>query len=150
MKKLLLLPLLIILLFGCQKDKDEEVPLGSLEVKISYYYNAFQGYKPDTGANLYLYKQTGKTYIRDFIDFRVGLLEVVGTGEKVTSDFKAEADVTGLAKINNIPYGDYLMVAASEGRFLYSAKPIKIDAPLTSDVKNFGYRNELDDNGEPW
>lgn len=148
MKKIILALVMAFSIASCKKN---DVQLnGSLEVKMSYYYNSYQGYKPDVGAKIYLFKQTGKSYERKLVDYRIGLLTIEGTTEIVRADFKAEADGTGLAKIQNVPYGDYLLVASSKGRFIYSTKPITINAALQNEVKNFGYLNEFKDEGESW
>ncbi|MFB9862617.1 hypothetical protein [Rufibacter immobilis] len=146
------LAVLMLLAFGCGSDKSEdpEPQFGSVEVRMSYFYNDFQGYKPDTGADIYLFKETGKKFINDWIDYRIGTLRVEGTEEKVKYDFAAEADVSGVAKIENVPYGKYILVAASKGRFTYSKKSIEINSVSQSHVKNFGYRSEFSDIGEVW
>lgn len=133
---------------GCKKDKEEKK--GALEVKMSYYFNQYQGYKPDVNADIFLFKNTGKSYKQDYIDYRIGRLEVEGTGESVSSDFSAKSDASGTAKINDIPYGSYLLVATSKGRFVYSKKIIEINSDLKSEVKNFYYLDEFDDDGESW
>ena len=148
MRKLMLFIAVASVFVGCKKD--EGVKTGTVEVTISYFYNDFQGYKPDVDASIYLFKQTGKSYERSLVDYRIGVLTVEGTEETVRHDFKATANVNGVATINNVPYGEYLLVAASEGRWSYSVKPIKLNAPKLEEVKNFGYLREFDNNGESW
>ena len=101
-------------------------------------------------ATIYLFKKSNNVYERDLTDFRIGMLTIDGTEETVRYDFKATADVNGVAAINDVPYGDYLLVASSKGRFSYSTKPITLNSPHLQEVKNFGYLSEFDDTGESW
>ncbi|TZF81805.1 hypothetical protein FW774_17260 [Pedobacter sp. BS3] len=149
MKKTLLILTAAILLSACKKS-DDKPKTGSIEVKLSYFYNDFQGYKADVGARIYLFKQTGKSYDKSYVNYSIGALQVSGSDEIVYYDYRAEADVTGTAKIDNVPYGKYLLVAASKGRFVYSVKPIEVNSVSQNFVKNFGYLHEFDDNGESW
>ena len=150
MKRILLVLITFAaIIAGCKKE-DKPVLTGNLDVKMSYFYNTYQGYKPDTGAEIYLFKQNGKAFDQDYIAYRIGYLKVVGTGETVQYNFKAEADVSGTAKITGIPYGQYLLVACSEGRNTYSVKTIEINSETKTEVKNFYYLDEFDDDGERW
>lgn len=139
------MPLMIL---SCSKDDD--ISTATVEVTISYFYNTSQGFRPDTNAKLYLYKHTGATYERRWSDFMTGGLVVEGNGQRVMPDFTGTADVNGLVKINNVPYGKYVMVAAGKGRATYSLKTITLNAELYTDSKNFTHLHEQEQNGESW
>lgn len=147
MKKFALLAVLATLLFSCKKDSDDT---GIITVNVSYQVSSSQGSKADAGASVYLYKQTGKEFNRVYIDYKIGYLTDKSTGETVRPDYSATADASGNAVLNNIPYGKYLIVASSKGRNVYSAKPIDVNSPNQSLVKNFGSLNDYKDEGEAW
>lgn len=148
MKRILLLVILSVSLISCSKD--DKVESGALEVTLSYYFNEYQGNKPDVGASIYLFKQEGKSIDYEESSMRIGLLQYKGESEHTRNVYNATADVYGKAVINEVLYGDYLLVAASKGRFIFSVKPITINKSQTNEVKNFGYKKEFDKNGESW
>lgn len=150
MKKNLLLALsaLLILFIGCKKDSEDS--MGSVSITMSYYYNTFQGYKPDVDASAFLFKDTGTEYEKTFIDYKIGYLHKKGTEQTVRPDYTATADVSGKATFDGVKYGKYLLVVSSNGRFVYSTKMIEVNSPEISLVKNFGHLNEFKDTGEAW
>lgn len=148
MKKIIIAFICALFLTGCSKDS--EVKTGSLEVTLSYYYNAYQGYKPDVDAKVYLFKGYDVKYKDSYSNYATGSLRTESDDKLVFNDFKAVADVNGKAVISNIPYGKYLLVVSSKGRFVYSKKIIEINSDLKTETKNFGYKDEFDDDGESW
>lgn len=127
-----------------------EVKKGSIEVKISYYFNEAQGQKADVGAKVFLFKKTDKIYKSDFINYYIGSMVVDGTEDIINADYREEADISGTVRILDVPYGKYMLVVASKGRKIYSKKDIVIDAPNKIFVKNFGYTDEMSNEGESW
>jgi len=156
--KILLFALILVAFISCEKD--DPVP-GSLNIKVSYFYNNFQGYKPDVGAKAYLHdtKYGNLAYLDSIgpISARVGFL-VDKNGKWITADdggithkYDGEADVTGTISILNIEPGSYYLVVASEGRYTFSTKRISIGEGENLDlVKNFYYLHDFDYGGESW
>lgn len=147
-------PTLFIILLFCSCEKIFEP--GSLELQVSYCYNAYQGYKPDIGAQAHLYKKshTSGVFIDSIscIDARVGyLIDNKGKIMDIDDDYEGEVGITGILTIDNIKPGDYLLILASEGRWTFSHKYIEINPGETLKlVKNFGYLHEFEDGGEYW
>lgn len=144
MKHLTLIILIAFAAFSCSKN-DETT--GSVEVKVSYYYNAYQGYKPDANAKAYLFKGSN-VVANKYVKSRLGIAYIGET--EVESNFRSVADVNGTVLFENIPSGNYLLVVVSEGRSSYSAKQIEVGSGKLSLIKNFGYLHEWDDLGESW
>jgi hypothetical protein len=156
--KFLLFFLFSIALMSCKKEDDEP---GSVSIKVSYYYNAYQGYKPDVGAKAYLHdvEYISKVHLDSLhpIAAKVGLLIdkngdfLLSSNNGVTYNYSGEADVSGQIDIPNVGPGDYYLVVASEGRYTFSTKRITVGSgtPLTL-VKNFYYLHDFDYGGESW
>lgn len=148
MKKILFL-LSVSLFFSCSKDGS-----GNLELTVSYFYNDFQGYKPDVGSTVYIFDdEYSKVIFPDsmsIIAARTGMI-IDKDGKPHLYEQKGEADVSGKINIDNIKSGQYFIILASKGRWLYSTKLITIqDDETFSLVKNFGYKNEYSKYPESW
>lgn len=148
MKRIILFFISAVLMASC--GKDDNLKTADVEVKISYFQNDFLGYRPDTGAKLFLYKHTGASYEPNWANFMTGGIVVESTGERVFADYTGTADADGLVKIQNVPFGKYLMVASGKGRRAYSIKTITISSERYTDTKNFTHRYEMVATGEPW
>lgn len=145
-----MLAMVLVGLSSCKKSDSESLGSGSVEVKMSYFFNDSQGYKPDADARIFLFKQTKKSIDYEKSSPRIGKIWYVGDSEPVYQDYEATADVTGLAVIENVGNGDYLLVAKSKGRFTFSIKPISVKGSKVSEVKAFGYKSEFEIDGESW
>lgn len=154
MKNKLLLFILILLAFvSCSKDDD--LP-ATVNIEVSYYYNTFQGYKPDIGAIAFLCeKDKSKAFHNDStaaLFIRVGMYaDKTGDLIQIPYKYKAEAGVSGKINISNVDPGEYLLLLASKGRFIYSYKYLDIHSGENVElVKNFYYLNEFSYGGEAW
>ncbi|GEM_PF-6821079 len=149
MKKtfLLLVSFLFIQLLVVSAQEKRE---GTVEVNVSYFFNKNQGYKPDVNAKVFLFKDTQQPYIFNSIGPTVGFLKVEGNEQSVKYDYQAKANSQGVATIQKVPYGTYLLIVAGEGRKLYSKKIITVDSEKYIDTKNFGYKGEYGDAPEEW
>ena len=151
MKRILMLFMILTgLSSSCSKNGADPSANGSVEVKMSYFYNDAQGYKPDANASIFLFKQSGKSIDYENSSPRIGKIQYQGDNEPVYQDYEATADLNGLAVIENVPNGDYLLVAKSKGRLTFSIKPISVKSSKVSEVKAFGYKSELNIKGESW
>ena len=152
--------LLLGIFVGCSKKMEEPA---NLNVKVSYYYNAFIGYKPDVGATAFLYEEKfAKQAYTDSISWvaaSIGAL-IDKNGEYIIGDnglssgyykYRGEADVTGTVTIAGVSPGGYLLILVSKGRYTFSSKHIDIQSGTDMVlIKNFGYYHEFDDGGEYW
>ncbi len=153
-KTLFLLAMLpVLVLSSCSKDDDEP---GSIELTVSYFYNSFQGYKPDVGATAYLFEYSKKDLLNlGTMTCASGMMGVLidKNEEYHFNEYtsKGTADVNGVIRLKNINPGSYFIMVGSEGRYLYSMKDIIIKSgeELTL-VKNFGYKNEFSSLPETW
>ena len=154
MKKLLFLFLFVSLLSGCNIISKP----GNLEITVSYFYNNFQGYKPDVGAEAYL---INKKYTDSLCMDSINLITSrsgVFYNKFVKDEFydpkgmlKSEADLNGKINFKDLPVGDYFILLVSHGRYVYSKKELKIESTKTlSLVKNFEYLHDMDQKGESW
>src|SRR5690606_24172221 len=146
MKNLMFYLFTVVLLMSCSKDKDDG--RATVEVTLSYYYNKVQGYKPDVNASVYLFKDKGQEYESKYIDYATGGLVIKGTETRVFPEFSVKTDVKGVATFIDVPYGKYILVVSSKGRYVYSKKKITIDREFIKESKNFGYLHEFEDQGE--
>lgn len=149
----LLLMFLIASFMGCSK---KDTAPGSLNIKVSYFYNTFQGYKADVGAKAYLFDWSkGQEAFIDSISpiaARTGILiDKKGDFVECLYKYNGEADVTGSINIPNVDAGSYLLVVASKGRWTFSSKQIDIQPGQTmSLIKNFYYLHDWEYGGEVW
>lgn len=153
MKKLNLLTLLLIFILSCDNNKEP----GSLEIEVSYFYNNYQGYKPDVGAKAFLFtNKEAKGICIDSMNWANATTGIPADNKgelmfDIAPAYKGEVGISGTVYITGIEAGDYLLILASEGRFTFSTKNIEIisgqDLKL---VKNFGYYHEFDLGGESW
>lgn len=141
---------LITLITSCSKDNEQSNSNGSVEVKMTYFFNDAQGYKADVGASIFLFKQTQKSIDYEKSSPRIGKIWYVGDSKEVYQDYEANAGADGVATIENVSNGDYLLVAKSKGRMTFSIKPISVNNNKVSATKAFGYKSELDIKGESW
>src|SRR5690606_4038115 len=123
--KYILVLLLALTTFSCKKDDDKQA---TLEVTLSYYYNQYQGYKPDVNASVYLFRDTGKDYEAKYVHYATGGLTIKGSDQKVYSDYSGKTDVNGVATLTGVPYGKYLIVVSGKGRSVYSKKKITVNS----------------------
>ena len=151
MKNLFFIAAFVFIFCGCKKDEP-----ASLEIEVSYYYNQYQGYKPDIGAKAYLFteKQTKTVWI-DSISPTLAqfgkLTDKSGTIIDVRYQYKGEAGVSGMLNITGIEPGSYLLILASKGRYTFTHKHIDFNSgEALSLVKNFGYLYDYEFGGESW
>lgn len=129
---------------------------GNIEISVSYFYNNFQGYKPDVGAVAYLIneKASDSLAIDSLHLANVMAKAFLKTNGKYLNDsniLTMEADVTGKINYKDIPSGKYLLIIGSNGRSVFSKKNIQIAPGKTlSLVKNFGYVYDRSNDGEFW
>lgn len=149
MKKLLFLFLFVSLLSGCSKP-------GNLELTISYFYNNFQGYRPDVGAKAMLFKSSvSQRLCMDSITLPYAETGIFydNNGKYIKDEdiLKAEADVSGKINFKDLSNGKYLLIVSSKGRHIFSKKEIEIESGKTlSVVKNFEVDHDMDYKGESW
>lgn len=142
----------LIVLVGCSKDEEP----ANLEITVSYFYNTYQGYKPDVGATVVLYNSSDVSgYCADstgYIGHKfAGFENSKGEDMSVNYRYDQEADVNGVVKISGITPGKYLVAVCSKGRWLYSVKTVDFgDGEDVVLVKNFGYKNEYQSSPETW
>lgn len=153
MNKLTLLFLISLICFSCDKIFEP----GSVEIEVSYYYNQYQGYKPDVGAKAFLFerdKSITSVYIDSMssIDARIGFL-VDKNDDLLDVDYKysGEAGASGIITISDVDQGKYLLILASKGRYTFTHKYIEVNSGETLKlVKNFYYLHDYEDGGEIW
>lgn len=152
MKKLFLIVALAIVLFSCKKDNEP----ATVNIEVSYYYNDYQGYKPDIAAILYLCEKvktdsfcndsTAALFIRmgSYSDKSGELIDI-------PYKYKGEAGSSGNINIVGVIPGDYLFLLVSKGRYVYTHRYQTIHSgENVSLVKNFGYLHDWDHGGEIW
>lgn len=154
MKKLLLFALIIALFDGCNL-----VPKpGNLELTVSYFYNNFQGYKPDVGATACLFEKKYNDSLNmdsiNLVSSRAGVFYNKYIKDKFYDPkkmLKGEADVTGKISFKDVPAGEYFLLVTSKGRYVFSQKTVTIEPIKTLVlVKNFEYFHDMDPKGESW
>ncbi len=144
-KQLLTLLFIATSLLACKKKPT----VGEIEVRVSYLASTALGQLPDAGANVYLFKQEGKT-IKYASSIRTGVLEYQGQAQPAAKLFSAQTNAEGISTIANIPFGDYLLVVSSKNRPTYSIKPITLVAEHTYFSKNFTNQSDNKPEGESW
>lgn len=130
---------------------------GSLKVTVSYYYNTYQGYKPDVGAKVFLFLKSETTSFHNDstnpIIAKAGMLQDY-SGDIIsglTYKYSGITDGSGNCVINDIEPEDYLLIVASNGRTVYSHKYITInEGQQLSLGKSFYYLHDYEDGGEYW
>jgi hypothetical protein len=138
---------------SCSKDEDQPA---TVNIEVSYYYNTYQGYRPDIGAIAYLCeKDKSNAFHNDStaaLFIRVGMYaDKTGDLIQIPYKYKGEAGVSGKINIPSVDPGDYLLLLASKGRYLYSFKYITIHSGENVElVKNFYYLREFNYGGEAW
>lgn len=145
MKKVFLVVVAAVMIVGCKK-KD-----GAVELTISYYYNNYQGYKPDVGAKVYIFDKDVNCSSMSLTDAQMGIIvDKNGNTKFDLYKYSSEADVNGVVKISVQP-AEYYIVVASKGRYLYSMKKITVKSEETLYLtKNFYYLGEFKDVPESW
>jgi len=152
--KILFIALIVLITASCKKD-DEQLP-ATVNIEVSYFYNTYQGYKPDVAAIAYLCeKDKTAAFYNDStaaIALRIGLYtDIKGDWVDIPFKYKGEAGTTGTINIQNVDPGKYLLLLASKGRYTYSHKYITIkSADNISLVKNFNYYDDYSYGGELW
>ena len=158
MKQLFFIALILLAFASCTKDEvspEEQVP-ATLAIEVSYFYNDFQGYKPDVAAVAFLCEKDKTTaFYNDStagLAVRVGLYtEKSGDWVEIPYKYKGEAGGSGIVNIEGIVPGEYLLLLASEGRYTYTHKYMTIKSgEKISLVKNFNYYSEWEYGGELW
>ena len=152
MKKLLYLFVFVSLLSGCNLISKP----GNLEITVSYFYNNFQGYKPDVGSKAYLFKSDVTQRI--CMDSLTMIYTSLGyffdkNGKYIKDEDKqiADADVSGKINFNDLPSGKYFLVLSSKGRNMFSKKDIVIESgKKLLLVKNFEARHDGENYADSW
>lgn len=88
---------------------------GSVTGNVTYYYNKYQGNKPDTGTRVFLISKTGSAKNMPVMNSDV-VLDMESSAKKYESYgiYTTKVDGSGNYTFNNIPTGDYLI-------FMYSS-----------------------------
>ena len=148
MKKVLVFLAIAVCFISCDKGK------GNLELTVSYYFNDYQGYKPDVAAHAYLFDIKIKDEMcLDSMNYYTAMIgRLVGKdGEWLINEindkydylYDGEADANGVLRISDINVGKYIIMLSSKGREIYSIKDIEIKKGETLFLtKNFGYLND--------
>lgn len=159
-----------LLIAGCSDNPtgSEKTPLtGNVEITVSYFYNNFVGYRPDVGADAFLFHADNREVYADSLVFSsLGIATIYSENTdgktyvrnssydekyKVYNDYSSEADVNGLIRFSDIPVGRYFIIISSHGRWTYSYRYIDVEKNKTLLlVKNFGMYHEFEDGGEGW
>ena len=103
----------IVILFTLGSCKKEEITLGTVEATVSYRPTSSSSARPDAGAKVYYYEQTflDKTYT---FDGYFNLIDPV-TKAAIPYKLKAECNVSGYAKLENVPLGTHIIVVVRNG-----------------------------------
>ena len=89
---------------------------GSVTGNVTYYYNKFQGNKPDTGTMVFLISKTGSAKNMPVMDsYVIWSTESLMKQYESYGIYTTKVDGSGNYTFNNIPTGDYLI-------FMYSSK----------------------------
>ncbi len=111
MRNLLIASFIILFSFsGCKK---EEVELGTVEATVSYRPTFSSSARPDAGAMVYYYDQTFLTKKYTF-DGYFNLIDP-DTKAEIPYKLKAECNVSGYAKLENVPLGTRIIVVVRNG-----------------------------------
>lgn len=151
MKNIIII-LVLIISVSCSKDDEP----ANLTIEVSFFYNNFQGYKPDVEAKAYLFDHSKTSGIEmdsmHIIDARIGkLVDKTGEWMDVEPIYEGEAGASGMISIDNIIPGYYLLILASKGRYSFTHKHQHIESGERLNlVKNFGYLYEFQRGGESW
>lgn len=152
MKKLLFLFLFVSLLSGCNIIQKP----GNVEITVSYFYNNYQGYKPDVGSKAFLIKNSvAQRICKDSLTLPYAsqgiFFDKYGKYIKNEEIQNAEADVLGKIKFNDLSSGNYYLFVSSKGRDIFTIKEIEIESGKTlSLVKNFEATHDMDREAESW
>jgi hypothetical protein len=152
MKKVIVVAIIAAVFAGCSKEDDGGT--GTVELTVSYFYNDYQGYKPDVGAQVHVFDEKyGSVVCYDSMSIvaaRIGIIYDKQGEPHVDEIYSTEVGAGGVAKFA-LDAGNYFMIVASEGRWLYSTKSIKVNKDeVLYLTKNFGYRNEFQGKPESW